>query len=189
MEPTVRMIASVGVVAPAVSKDQRRLAQQLMRLHVSFPDPCNELSESMGETVSAVSGCVTDSSKAGPGRRLADLIRYAVHREGGARFAILRFALTGSGVTETSGTGSFSRAKASRGGLVTGATATTGGFCGTMVGALVSKTIGSGHLRSDFILIIGLSACSLVALRVGSIGSNQFAMNNIAKSRLPTKAM
>src|SRR6478672_7292533 len=27
----------------------------------------------------------------------------AVHREGGARFAILRFALTGSGVTETNG--------------------------------------------------------------------------------------
>jgi hypothetical protein len=115
--------------------------------------------------------------------------RYAVHREGGARFAILRFALTGSGVTETSGTGSFRRAKASRGGLVTGAFAMTGEFCGTMVGAFVSKTIRSGHLRSDFILIIGLSACSLVALRVGSIGSNQFAMNNIAKSRLPTKAM
>jgi len=27
----------------------------------------------------------------------------AVHREGGARFAILRFALTGSGVTEPNG--------------------------------------------------------------------------------------
>jgi len=69
---TVRMIASVGVVAPAVSKDQRRLAQQLMRLHVSFPDLCNELSESINElsesirgTVSDVSACVTDSSKAG----------------------------------------------------------------------------------------------------------------------------
>ena len=115
--------------------------------------------------------------------------RYAVHGEGGTRFAILRFALTGSGVTETSCTGAFSRAKASCGGLVTGASAMTGEFCGTMVGALVSKTIGSGHLRSDFILIICLSACSLVAFRVGSIGSNQFAMNNIAKSRLPTKAM
>jgi hypothetical protein len=66
------MIASVGVVAPAVSKDQRRLAQQLMRLRVSFPDLCNELSESINElsesirgTVSDVSACVTDSSKAG----------------------------------------------------------------------------------------------------------------------------
>jgi len=28
---------------------------------------------------------------------------------------------------------------------VTGASATAGGFCGTMVGALVSKTIRSGH--------------------------------------------
>jgi hypothetical protein len=42
--------------------------------------------------------------------------RYAVHRECGARLATLRFVLTGSGVTETSGTGAFSRAKASRGG-------------------------------------------------------------------------
>ena len=84
--------------------------------------------------------------------------RYAAHREDGARLATLRFVLTGSGVTETSGTGSFSRAKASRGGLVTGASAMTGDFCGTMVGALVSKTIRSGHLRSDFILIICLLA-------------------------------
>src|SRR5712671_5139070 len=90
--------------------------------------------------------------------------RYAAHREDGARLATLRFVLTGSGVTETSGTGSFSRAKASRGGLVTGASAMTGDFCGTMVGALVSKTIRSGHLRSDFILIIGLSASGLVTL-------------------------
>jgi hypothetical protein len=43
-----------------------------MRLHVSFPDLCNELSESINElsesirgTVSDVSACVTDSSKAG----------------------------------------------------------------------------------------------------------------------------
>jgi len=42
-----------------------------MRLHVSFPDLCNELSESINElsesirgTVSDVSACVTDSSKA-----------------------------------------------------------------------------------------------------------------------------
>jgi hypothetical protein len=74
--------------------------------------------------------------------------RYAVHRECGARLATLRFVLTGSGVTETSGTGAFSRAKASRGGM-TGASATTGAVCGTMMGALVSKTIRSGHLRSD----------------------------------------
>jgi branched-subunit amino acid ABC-type transport system permease component len=44
-----------------------------MRLHVSFPDLCNELSESINElsesirgTVSDVSACVTDSSKAFP---------------------------------------------------------------------------------------------------------------------------
>ena len=80
------------------------------------------------------------------------------------RLATLRFVLTGSGVTETSGTGSFSRAKASRGELVTGASAMTGDFCGTMVGALVSKTIRSGHLRSDFILIVALSASPLVTL-------------------------
>src|SRR5260221_12263829 len=60
--------------------------------------------------------------------------------------------------------GAFSRAKASCGGLVTGASAMTGDFCGTMVGALVSKTIRSGHLRSDFILIFGLSASGLVTL-------------------------
>jgi hypothetical protein len=89
--------------------------------------------------------------------------RSASHRVCGARFATLRSVLTGSGVFETAGT-CVSRARASRGGLVTGASATTGGFCGTMVGALVSRTIRSGHLRSVFILIIGLSASRLVTL-------------------------
>jgi hypothetical protein len=65
--------------------------------------------------------------------------RNAVHGEGGTRFAILRFALTGSGVTETSCTGAFSRAKASCGGLVTAASAMTGEFCGTMVGTRVEN--------------------------------------------------
>jgi hypothetical protein len=113
--------------------------------------------------------------------------RSGVHRECAARFATLRFVRSGGGVSDTFGIGVLSMAKASRGGLVTGASATSGGICETIVGALMSKTTRSGHLWSDFIAIIGLSASPPVAVGVRLMGSSQSAMNNTARSRLPTK--
>ena len=79
-------------------------------------------------------------------------------------FRYLAFRLTGRGVSETFGIGVLGMAKASRGGLVTGASETSSGICETMVGALMSKTTRSGHLWSDFIAIIGLSASPPVAV-------------------------
>jgi len=70
---TARSIASVGVVTPAVSKDQRCLTQQLMCHHVSYPNLCNKFSESMRGTVSPASGCVTDLHNTGPAAGAAPL--------------------------------------------------------------------------------------------------------------------
>jgi len=59
---------------------------------------------------------------------------------------ILRFVLTGGGgVSKILGTGRASKAKASRGRLVTGASTTGGAASETTMGALVSKTTRSGH--------------------------------------------
>jgi hypothetical protein len=58
----------------------------------------------------------------------------------------LRFVLTGTGgVSKILGAGAASKAKASRGGLLTGASTTRRATSETTVGALVSKTTGSGH--------------------------------------------
>jgi hypothetical protein len=58
----------------------------------------------------------------------------------------LRLVLTGTGgVSRILGAGAASKAKASRGRLVTGASTTGGATSETTIGALVSKTTRSGH--------------------------------------------
>jgi len=71
--------------------------------------------------------------------------------------ATLRFALTGAGYSEAFGNGEFNWANASRGWLMTGAFAKAGSGGGTIVGWLVSITMGSGHLCADLMRIIDLS--------------------------------
>jgi hypothetical protein len=69
----------------------------------------------------------------------------------------LRFTPTGARYSGAFGNGEFNWANASRGWLMTGAFAKTGSGGGTIVGRLVSKTTGSGHLCADLMRILDLS--------------------------------
>jgi hypothetical protein len=102
----------------------------------------------------------------------------------------LRFALTGAGYSEAFGNGEFNWANASRGWLMTGAFAKAGSGGGTIVGWLVSITMGSGHLCADLMRIIDLSTrASRKKLweEEEAFGKYQSEMNSIPRSRLPTK--
>jgi len=68
----------------------------------------------------------------------------------------LRLALTGPGYSEAFVNGEFNWADASRGWSTTGAFAKTGNG-GTIVGWLVSITVGSGLLWADVMRTIDLS--------------------------------
>jgi hypothetical protein len=102
--------------------------------------------------------------------------------------ATLRFALTGAGYSEAFGNGEFNWVNASRGWLMTGAFAKTGSGGGTIVGWLVSITMGSGHLCADLMRIIDLSIrASRKKFWEEAFGKYQSEMNSIPRSRLPTK--
>jgi len=103
--------------------------------------------------------------------------------------ATLRFALTGAGYSEAFGNGEFNWANASRAWLITEAFAKAGSGGGTIVGWLVSITMGSGHLRADLMRIIDLStrASRKNVWEEEAFGKYQSEMNSIPRSRLPTK--
>jgi hypothetical protein len=100
----------------------------------------------------------------------------------------LRFALTGPGYSDAFVNGEFDWANASRGWLMTGAFAKTGSG-GTIVGRLVSITMGSGHLCADLMRIIDLSTrASRKKVSEGALGKYQSAKYSMPRSTLPTKA-
>jgi hypothetical protein len=95
---TARIITSVRVVTPAVSKDQRRLAQQLVCHHVSPRDLCNKFSESnakpchLSHAVSLIlpnRGPVLHRPRTSiPDRRVSASCRSSKHRRAIARTAL-----------------------------------------------------------------------------------------------------
>jgi hypothetical protein len=101
--------------------------------------------------------------------------------------ATLRVALTGTGYSEAFGIGEFSWANASRGWLMTGAFAKTGGG-GTIVGRLVSITIASGHLCAELMRVIDLfTRASRRKLWEEAFGKYQSEKNSIPRSRFRQK--
>jgi len=124
-----------------------------------------------------------------PAGSASGVAREAAIRVGGACLEILRFALTGAGNSEAFGNGELNWANASRCRLMTGAFTKTGSGGGTIVGRLVSITIGSGHLCADVMRIIDLStrASRKKLWAEEAFGKYQSEMNSIPRSRLPTK--